>query len=162
MYKGQGLLKALLKQGLIVFSESPWASPIVVVIKSNGIDIRLCIDYRLVNSLTQLKEYPMPLIDELLENFEALMWYCSLDAASGFWAVPMTKRASDISAFICPLGHFQWLRMPQGLKNAPQIYQRVIDNALFGFVKPALGWEECEDSFDQVPQQEANRKLNQD
>lgn len=47
----------------------------------------------------------------------------------------MTPRASEISAFITPFGLFQWIRMPFGLRNAPQIYQRHIDNALYGFSK---------------------------
>ena len=133
------LLKGLLTSGLVKFSRSQWASPIVIVLKKNKIDIRLCIDYRLVNAITIAMEYPMPLVEDLLDNFEMSMWFCSLDAASGFWAIEMTKRASDISAFVCPLGHFQWLRMPFGLKNAPMIYQRMIDNALWGFVQPAHG-----------------------
>jgi hypothetical protein len=87
------------------------------VLKKDGVNIRLCIDYRQVNALTKLVHAAMPLIDDLLSNFEAVMWMCSFDACSGFWSVGMTQKASDISAFICPLGHFQWLRMPQGLKN---------------------------------------------
>ncbi|OWZ00104.1 LOW QUALITY PROTEIN: reverse transcriptase [Phytophthora megakarya] len=114
---------------------SPWASPIVVIIKKNGVDIRLCIDYRLVNSLTQLMIYPMPLINDLLEDLESTLWYCSLDMASGFWVVKMTDRARLISAFITPFGLFEWNRMPFGLKNAPQVYQRMIDNALYGFIR---------------------------
>ncbi|OWY92434.1 reverse transcriptase [Phytophthora megakarya] len=120
---------------MINCSRSPWASPIVVIIKKNGVDIRLCIDYRLVNSLTQLMVYPMPLINDLLEDLESTLWYCSLDMASGFWVVKMTDRARLISAFITPFGLFEWSRMPFGLKNAPQIYQRMIDNALYGFIR---------------------------
>jgi hypothetical protein len=55
--------------------------------------------------------------------------------ASGFWAVPMTEKSKKISAFTCPLGHFQWVRMPFGLKNAPLIYQRMLDNCLWGMVR---------------------------
>ncbi|OWY96950.1 reverse transcriptase, partial [Phytophthora megakarya] len=62
------LIKGLLSAKMINYSRSPWASPIVVIIKKNGVDIRLCIDYRLVNSLTQLIAYPMPLINDLLED----------------------------------------------------------------------------------------------
>ncbi|KAE8951277.1 hypothetical protein PR001_g33793, partial [Phytophthora rubi] len=110
------LLKGLLKADLVAFSDSPWASPIVIVLKKNGIDIRLCIDYKLVNAVTLIMEYAMPLVDDLLTELEAYLWFCSLDAASGFWAVMMTLRARKISAFVCPLGHFEWLRMPFGLK----------------------------------------------
>ncbi|OWZ13116.1 reverse transcriptase [Phytophthora megakarya] len=55
--------------------------------------------------------------------------------ASGFWAIQMTERAKMISAFVCPFGHFQWIRMPFGLKNAPLVYQSVINNCLWGFVR---------------------------
>ncbi|KAE9041066.1 hypothetical protein PR001_g4538 [Phytophthora rubi] len=100
-------------------STSPWVSPIVVIIKKNGIDIRLCIDYRLVNSLMRLMIYPMPLINDLVEDLDKVLWYCSLDMASGFWVVTMTDRARAISAFITSFGLFEWNRMPFGLKNAP-------------------------------------------
>ncbi|GMF52037.1 unnamed protein product [Phytophthora fragariaefolia] len=134
------LLKGLLKAGLTAFPDSPWASPIVIVLKKNGVDIRLCVDYKMVNSVTAIMEYAMPLVDDLLTDMEKYLWYSSLYAASGFWAVMMTQRARKISAFVCALGHFEWLQMPFGLKNAPMIYQRMIDNALLGFVQPRGGW----------------------
>ncbi|POM69691.1 Reverse transcriptase [Phytophthora palmivora] len=129
------LLKKLLETKLIEHSESPWASPIVIVLKKYGIDIRMCIDYRVVNSFIRLSNYPLPLIDDLLTDFECAMWFMSLDMASGFWAVRMTERAKLISAFVCPFGHFQWVRMPFGLKNAPLVYQYMINNCLWGFVR---------------------------
>ncbi|OWY99437.1 reverse transcriptase [Phytophthora megakarya] len=128
-------LQGLLAAEIIRPSTPPWASPIVIVRKSNGVDIRLCIDYKMVNSLTRLMVYPMPLISDLLEDLDKALWYCSLDMASGFWVVPMTDRAREISAFITPFGLFEWSRMPFGLKNAPQIYQRLVDNALYGFLE---------------------------
>ncbi|GMF50653.1 unnamed protein product [Phytophthora fragariaefolia] len=85
-------------------------------------------------------EYAMPLVDGLFTELESYLWFCSLDAASGFWVVMMTQRAREISAFVCALGHFEWLRMPFGLKNASMIYQRIIDNALWGYVQPRGGW----------------------
>ena len=54
--------------------------------------------------------------------------------ASGFWVVEMTERAIAILAFITPSGLFEWLRMTFVLKNAPQIYQLLIDNALYGYL----------------------------
>ncbi|POM64397.1 LOW QUALITY PROTEIN: Reverse transcriptase [Phytophthora palmivora] len=129
------LIKGLLSAKMISYSRSSWALPIVVIVKKNAVDIRLCIDYRLINSLTQLMVYPMPVINDLLEDLDKGLWYCSLDMASGFWVVTMTDRARAISAFITPFGLFEWNRMPLGLKNAPQIYQRLTDNALYGFTR---------------------------
>ncbi|KAE8900246.1 hypothetical protein PF003_g15836 [Phytophthora fragariae] len=115
-------------------------------------------------------EYAMPLVDDLLTEMEAYLWFCSLDAASGFWAVMMTRRARKISAFVCALGHFEWLRMPFGLKNAPMIYQRMIDNALWGFVQPKGGWAnfsgkmriaETADAEDRAGVTEASVSLNE-
>ncbi|OWY91297.1 reverse transcriptase [Phytophthora megakarya] len=77
----------------------------------------------------------MPLISDLLEDLDKALWYCSLDMASGFWVVPMTDRAREISAFISTFGLFECGRMPFGLQNAPQIYPRLVDNALYGFLK---------------------------
>ncbi|GMG17541.1 unnamed protein product [Phytophthora fragariaefolia] len=92
------LLKALLKAGLIAFSNSPWASPIVIVLKKNGVDIRLCIDYKLVNAITLMKDYAMPLIDDLLTELDAYLWFCSLDTAIGFWPSDPMKDFIDSPA----------------------------------------------------------------
>ena len=92
-----------------------------------------------MNQLTRLMVYLMPLISELLQDINKAMWYCSLDMAGGFWVVEMTERAKLISALITPSGTFEWLWMPFGLKNAPQIYQHLIDNALYGYLKICAG-----------------------
>ncbi|OWZ14433.1 reverse transcriptase [Phytophthora megakarya] len=75
------MLKKLLEPGFMEMSDSAWASPIVIVLKQNGVDIRMCIDYRLVNSFIELSNYPLPLIDDLLVGFEQSCGL-SLDMAS--------------------------------------------------------------------------------
>ncbi|OWZ01381.1 LOW QUALITY PROTEIN: hypothetical protein PHMEG_00027242 [Phytophthora megakarya] len=134
------LLKALLKAGPIAFSDSPWSSPIVIVLKKNGQDILLDIDYKMVNTVTIIMEYVMPLVVDLLTELVSYLRFCSLGAASGFWAILMTMRARKVSAFVCALGHFECLCMSFGLKNASMIYQRMIDNALRGFAQPKGEW----------------------
>ena len=104
-------------------------------------DIRVCIEYRLVNDLTQLMVYPTSLINELLEDLYKALWYCSLDMANSFWVFGITKRAIQISTFITPLGLFEWIRMPFGLQDAPQIYHRLLDNALYGVLGIPSGAE---------------------
>ncbi|POM70605.1 LOW QUALITY PROTEIN: Reverse transcriptase [Phytophthora palmivora] len=155
------LLKKLLETGLIEYSNSPWASPIVIVLKKNGVDIRMCIDYRIVNGFIQLSHYPLPLIDDLLIGFEAAMWFMSLDMASSFWAIRMTERARLISAFVCPFGHFQWMRMPFGLKNAPLVYQAMLDNCLWGFLKPQDSENQSSDFENHVLKSEVSALTSQ-
>ncbi|OWZ20078.1 LOW QUALITY PROTEIN: reverse transcriptase [Phytophthora megakarya] len=95
------LMKKPLQSGLIEMSDS--AVPIVVVLKKNRVDIRMCIDYRLVNNFIELSNYPLASIDDLLVGFQQAMCFMSLDKASGFWNIRMTERAKRISAFVCPL-----------------------------------------------------------
>ncbi|KAG2776512.1 hypothetical protein PC129_g19587 [Phytophthora cactorum] len=67
--------------------------------------------------------YLMPLSNDLLEDVDKVLWFCSLDMASGLWVVRMTDRAHEISAFITPLGLYEWLRMTYGLKiDLPAIF----------------------------------------
>ncbi|OWZ13588.1 LOW QUALITY PROTEIN: reverse transcriptase [Phytophthora megakarya] len=95
----------------------------------------MCVDYRLVSQLIKLSRYPLPLIDDLLTDFNAAAWFMGLDMASGFWGIQMTERAKLISTFVCPFGHFQWIRMPFGFKNPPLVYQSVINNCPWGIVQ---------------------------
>ncbi|KAE8970879.1 hypothetical protein PR003_g25306 [Phytophthora rubi] len=86
------LLKGLLSARIIRHSTSPWASPFGVIIKKNGVDIRLCIDYRLVSGLTKPMIYPMPLINDLLEDLDkssSPLWSLRVEphAAIRDWAV---------------------------------------------------------------------------
>ena len=78
--------------------------------------------------------YRMPLINDLLQDLDKALWYCSLDMASGFCFMELKKRARMISAFITPSGLYKWLHMPFRLRNAPQIYQRIIDNEFYGYL----------------------------
>ncbi|OWZ20635.1 reverse transcriptase [Phytophthora megakarya] len=96
--KSSDLIKGLISARSIQVSTSPWASPIVAIIKKNGVDIRVCINYGLVNYLTRLMVYPMPLINDLLEGLDAVL--------CGLWVVSMTDRARAIFAFITPFGLF--------------------------------------------------------
>ena len=95
----------------------------------------MCIDYRRVNQLTRLMVNPMPLISDLVQDMNKSMWYCLLEMESGFWVVEMTAPAREILALIAPLGLFEWLEMPFILKNAPQIYQCLINNAQYRYLK---------------------------
>ena len=68
--------------------------------QKNGVDIRLCIDYKMANAVTVGMEYALTLVDDLLTEVEGYQWFCYFDAASVFWAIMMTERARHISAFV--------------------------------------------------------------
>ena len=114
---------------IIKDSQSPWASPIVLVAKKDG-STRLCVDYREVDKATKKDCYPVPPIDVTLQNLQDKRWFSSLDLASGYWQVPLTEKAKEISAFTMTAGQFEFNVLPFGLTNAPSAFQRLMDRVL--------------------------------
>ena len=87
-----------LKQGIIQESISPWASPIVLVPKKDG-SLRLCIDYRKLNSVAEPDAYPIPRADDTLGSLSGCRYFTSLDLASGFWQTAMEGSDMAKTAF---------------------------------------------------------------
>ena len=109
----------LLSRSIITPSSAPYASPIVVVRKKSGV-LRLCVDYRKVNSITRKDSFPLPRIDESLDALGGSTFFSTLDLASGYHQVAMEERDKPKTAFICPFGLYQFERMPFGLRNCPR------------------------------------------
>ncbi len=128
-------VKDMLKRGIIEPSESPWASPIVLVTKKDG-SRRFCSDYRMLNEVTIKDSYPMPRIEETLESLSGAQWFSTLDLASGYWQVELDADAKEKSAFVVRGGLYQWTVMPFGLCNAPSTFERLMENLMRG-----LQWE---------------------
>lgn len=122
-------LQELLQAGIIRESRSPYASPIVVVRKKNGA-VRMCIDYRLLNSRTIPDQYTTPCIDEVLNVLSGSKWFSVLDLRSGYYQIAMNEEDKEKTAFICPLGFFEFERMPQGITGAPATFQRLMERAV--------------------------------
>jgi len=120
--------------GIIVKSKSPYACGIVVVPKKNTDEVRVCTDARPINKHTPLDPYPMPKIEEILQSCGKAKWFSKLDAAKGYWQVPMDPRDQHKTAFITHCGHFEYTVMPFGLKNAPATYTRLMDAVLNGLL----------------------------
>ena len=116
----------LLEDGIIEECESPYASPVVLIPKPNG-KVRLCVDYRKLNSQTVADSYPLPRMDDLLHEAKPTSFMTTIDLRSGYHQVPVHPEDQDKTAFVCPFGTFRFLRMPFGLKNAPATFQRMID-----------------------------------
>lgn len=110
-------------------SNSPFASPILLVKKKTG-EQRLCIDYRALNAITVKNKYPLPLIDDQIDQLSGNNLFTSLDMASGYYQVPMSEESIAKTAFVTPDGHYEFLRMPFGLVNAPSVFQRLVHNVL--------------------------------
>lgn len=126
----RNIISDLLDKGIIRESQSDYASPIILVKKKNGED-RMCVDYRALNAVTVKERFPLPLIDDHIDRLGSFKYFTSLDMATGFHQVPM-KDDDSISktAFVTPEGHYEYLKMPYGLANAPIVYQRIISKTL--------------------------------
>lgn len=122
-------LKDLLKAGIIKESRSPYASPIVVARKKNG-SVRMCIDYRTLNRRTVPDQYTTPRIEDALDCLTGSQWFSVLDLRSGYYQVAMADADKEKTAFICPLGFYQFERMPQGVTGAPATFQRLMERAV--------------------------------
>ena len=120
--KEQECVKDMLTGGQIEPSDSPWASPVVLVTKKDG-STRFCVDYRRLNSLTIKDAYPLPRIDDSLRLLGNQQWFSTMDLASGYWQVAMSPEAKRKAAFVTNEGLFQFRVMPFGLCNAPATFE---------------------------------------
>lgn len=122
-------LSQLKDAGIITESRSPYASPIVVVRKKNG-KIRMCVDFRTLNRRTIPDQYTVPRIEDALTCLNGSKWFSVLDLRSGYYQVPMNEADKEKTAFICPVGFYQFERMPQGVSGAPATFQRIMEQTV--------------------------------
>ena len=116
----------MLDKGIIRKSSSCYGSPIVIVRKKNG-SIRLCVDYRQVNEKSELDAFPLPRISEDLKALGKSKIFSSLDLAHGYFQLAMDPKSIPVTAFRVPWGLFEFTRLPQGLKNSPSTFQRIME-----------------------------------
>ena len=124
-------LKELCDLNLIRPSKSPHSSPAFMVRNRNEINrnkARMVVNYKQLNDNTIFDGYFLPNKETLIHKTRNCNWHSKFDCKSGFYQIKMTEESKPLTAFSTPQGHYEWNVLPFGLKNAPQIFQRKMDN----------------------------------
>ena len=125
-------LKEMENDGFITRVEEPteWVSSMVVSLRKDK--VRICIDPRDLNKAIRREHHPMKTIEEIVSNIPSAKVFSVLDAKSGFLQIKLDHESSMLTTFNTPMGRYRWLRLAFGLKCAPEIYQRIMDQMLEG------------------------------
>ena len=121
----------MLENDIIEPSQSSWSSSIVMVPKPDG-TLRFCIDYRKADAETKTDSYPIPRLEGCIDRVGSARFGTKVDLLKGYWQVPLTDRAKEMSAFVTPDGLYQCKVMPFGMKNAPATFQRLMSQVIAG------------------------------
>ena len=121
-------IKEARAKGFIRNSKSPFGASVFFVPKKDPNDLRLVVDYRPLNESTIRDSYPLPLINDMLENLSKGKVFSKLDLRSAYNLVRIKEGDEYKTAFTCKFGHFEYLVMPFGLKNAPAVFQHFIND----------------------------------
>ncbi|XP_076864257.1 uncharacterized protein LOC143516498 [Brachyhypopomus gauderio] len=124
-------VETMLELGVIEPSRSEWCSPVVLVPKKDG-GLRFCVDFSKLNAVSAFDPYPMPRADELIERLGRAKYLTTLDLSKGYWQVPLTPAARELTAFRTPSGLYHFTVMPFGLHGAAATFQRLMNEVLKG------------------------------
>ena len=126
-------LKEMEEEGHIVRVTEPtdWVSSMVTVVK--GDKVRICLDPKDLNKAIKREHYPIPTVEEVVASIPPDSKYFSvIDAKSGFLQIKLDEASSLLTTFNTPVGRYRWLRLPFGIKSAPEAFQRIMDEMLEG------------------------------
>lgn len=125
-------LQEMLRLKIIKKAEhTHWAAPLLLIRKRAGGD-RVVVDFRKLNAVISSYGYPLPRIDDILDSLNGAELFSIMDLVQGFHQVLISERATELFSFVTPKGKYSYLRLPQGAKISPNIFQQVMDITLDG------------------------------
>ena len=155
--KVQAELQHMVQLGGIqpISEPTEWCSPMVIVPKKNG-GVRICVDYTKLNRSIQRERFQLPLADEVFGKLKGAQFFTTLDAAAGFWQIPLAGESSALTALITPFGRYRFTRLPFGLSSGPEVFHKAMLRVLEGldgtdcFINDVLVWGSTKEEHDRL------------